>query len=154
MKLLLPDSSRLLAVTISSFSNRSHGERFQTTGGSHIGTNDFFIACRLKANEKEVEKLEADKKKRLEMKKLQDAAKAVLAKGAAVNSLDRTELTALLKWHGIKGKAMPFNNSGKKAMWQVILDSKGDPPAFEEWTEVDEAKLEKLKSIDIDMNDE
>lgn len=48
---------------------------------------------------------------------------------------------------------MPSNNSGKKAMWQVILDSKDDPPAFEEWTEVDEAKLEKLKSIDIDMND-
>ena len=38
-------------------------------------------------------------------------------------------------------------------MWQVILDSKGDPPAFEEWTEVDEAKLEKLKSTGIDMND-
>ena len=37
-----------------------------------------------------------------------DAAKAALAKGTAVNSLDRTELTALLKWHGIKGKAMPL----------------------------------------------
>ena len=48
---------------------------------------------------------------------------------------------------------MPSNNSGKKAMWQVILDSKDDRPAFEEWTEVDEAKLEKLKLIDIDMND-
>ena len=38
---------------------------------------------------------------------------------------------------------MPSHNSGKKAMSQVILDSKDDPPAFEEWTEVDEVKLEK-----------
>ena len=72
-----------------------------------------------------------------------------------LNSLNKnkTELTALLKWHGIKGKAMPSNNIGKKAMWQVILDSKEEPPAFEDWTEVDEAKLEKLKSIDINMDD-
>ena len=67
------------------------------------------------------------------------------------NVMNTTELETLLKWHNVP-KAPKEKKASMVARWATIWEGGLKPPFFEVWTDVDEAKLEELKAMDIDMS--
>ena len=128
---------------------KSAGQRFEITRGSHLSCDDLLISKVLQSNELELKQMEKDKKERVAMKICEDNAKKLLE--IAPGELKGEELTTLLLWKGIKKRDHPKLKKQKLELWLRVKDN--NPPVFNEWTPADEAKMAKLQSTDIDIND-
>ena len=126
----------------------THGTKFLATKGSHLMTDDFFIAQRKNEAEKELEKLLRVKKQRVQAMKTHDLASEIMEKKATeiqqlqFGNLSLLELDILLRWHnslsGMKSKAV---KADKAAKLKEIFSSGKSPPSVEEWTVHDEENL-------------
>ena len=63
------------------------------------------------------------------------------------------DLDCLLLWYGVWNKAEKLSKSEKVGRLIIALSSKGDPPAVEEWTADDEARLLSLQENKITIDD-
>ena len=130
---------------------KSHGQLFMATQGSHFGTNNMFHATEMKNNEKEIAKLEQERKNKLALKKRHDDAIALLEKNIDPKKMQKAQLEPFFLWHGIQNKYHPKGNAGKVTKWLKLVDK--DPPPFVEWEDEEEDRLIKLKSKNIDIED-
>ena len=84
-----------------------HGAKFLAMGGTHLMTDDLFIAAQKGESEKEIAELEKVKKKRLTAMKIQQAANSIMQqKGNKIqqlqfSSLTVLELDTLLCWYNL-----------------------------------------------------
>ena len=149
-KLTVPHSKeRIMALKKA----KSHGETFLVTGGGHCANDDFFIKNRLKLNEREVARLKAEKRDRIEKERREVQSLQILQKEMSLEKLKKNELEVLLLWHGVSKKDHPKGNAAKQAMWSRIRDTNVPPPPFEKWTEENEKSLVKLQEEDIDVSE-
>jgi hypothetical protein len=127
------------------------------TGGSHLMTEDFFKSVKVPRRENKIKAMEMNKSERIKGEQLRQDAEAILvAKSDALtnmqyNVMNTTELETLLKWHNVP-KATKEKKASMVARWAMIWEGRLKPPFFEAWTDVDEAKLEELKAMGIDMS--
>ena len=110
-----------------------------------------FYATEMKNNEKELAKLEQERKNKLALKKRHDDATALLEKNIDPKKMQKAQLELLFLWHGIQKKDHPKGNAGKVTKWLQLVDK--DPPPFVEWKDEEEDRLLKLKSKNIDIED-
>ena len=100
--------------------------------------------------------MEKDKSERIRGDLLRQEAEAILAARSIellakqYNALRTTELETLLKWHNVP-KAQKEKKESMVARWATIWEGGLKPPVLPVWTDNDEAKLEELKSMEIDM---
>ena len=93
---------------------KSHGQLFMATQGSHFGTNNMFYATKMKNNEKELAKLEQERKK-IALKKRHDDATALLEKNIDPKKMQKAQLELLFLWHGIQKNNI---RRGMPVKWQ------------------------------------
>merc|ERR1711935_771253 len=98
-----------------------------------------------------LKELQKQKKQRVDLKRRDDEAKQLLLKNIEENKLKRPELELLMFWHGIQRKDHTKTNPKKLEKWLELKDKA--PPSFEEWMDGDEAKLERIRKMKIDIND-
>jgi len=127
----------------------SAGDRFYTLNGHHSSHNDMFIAKEMSTQKATLEELGKQKKRRVELKRRDDEAGQLLSRKFEI--FLKPELELLLLWQGIKRKDHPPSNPKKLEKWLELEDKA--PPTFEEWTAEDEAKLERIRTMKIDIND-
>jgi hypothetical protein len=81
---------------------RTAGQHFHATGGDTLNGNDFFYARKRQENQETIFELEAEKAKRDEMMKLEQAAKKTMddfkVEEKGVNVLTTAQLKPLLQW--------------------------------------------------------
>lgn len=140
---------RILAIKSAS----SHGARFKATGGFTISGNEFFKAATLRNNEEEAKVVQADKKKRQECEKNENAALAILQNGQAIDNLKKAELEVLFAWHGIPKNEQGTNMKERTSKWRAIVASKKEAPSYQKWTDEEEQKLKNLHNVDVPMKD-
>jgi len=129
----------------------SAGDRFYALNGHHSSHNDMFIAKEMSIQQATLKELGKQKKRRVELKLRDDEAKQLLSRNIGDQKLKRPELELLLLWHGIQKRDHPKTNLKKLEKWLELKDKA--PPTFEEWTAEDEAKLERIQTMKIDIND-
>jgi hypothetical protein len=135
----------------------THGTKWMVTGGSHLMTEDFFKSVEVPRRENEIKAMETNKSERIKGEQLRQDAEAILvARSDALtnkqyNVMNTTELETLLKWHNVP-KATKEKKALMVARWATIWEGGVKPPFFEVWTDGDEAKLEELKAMDLDMS--
>ena len=135
----------------------THGAKFLATGGSHLTTDDFFLAQQKNEREKEIEARQKTKKKRLAAMKVDLAAKEVIQKrGDAINQhefgkLAIGELDILLRWHGALASKM--TKEGKVLKLKGIFAGGHVQPVVEEWTTDDENKLKEYLEAEVTLGD-
>ena len=78
--------------------------------------------------------------------------KAVLAQAKSCDTMIMTELEAHLLWYGVPKKEQG-NKVEKWSKSNAISIQSKNPPAYERWMLVDEAKFEQLKKKEINMSD-
>jgi hypothetical protein len=127
------------------------------TCGSHLMTEDFFKSVEVPRRENKIKAMEMNKSERIKGEQLRQDAEAILvARSDALtnmqyNVMNTTELETLLKWHNVP-KATKEKKASMVARWAMIWEGGQKSPFFEVWTDVDEAKLEELKAMNIDMS--
>jgi len=120
-------------------------------------TEDFFKSVEVPRRENKIKAMEMNKSERIKGEQLRQDAEAILVArrddlaNKQYNALNATELETLLKWHNVP-KAHKEKKAGMVERWRTIWEGGLKPPFFEAWTDVDEAKLEELKAMDIDMS--
>ena len=120
-------------------------------------TKDFFKSVEVPKRLDEIKAMEMNKSERIKGEQLrQDAEAILLARSDALtnkqyNVMNTTELETLLKWHNVP-KAPKEKKASMVARWATIWEGGLKPPLFEAWTDADEAKLEELKAMDIDLS--
>jgi hypothetical protein len=135
----------------------THGAKFLTTGGSHLTTDDFFLAQQKNEREKEIEARQKTKKKRLAAMKVDLVAKEVIQKrGDAINQLEFGklaigELDTLLRWHG--ALATKMTKEEKVLKLKGIFAGGHVQPVVEEWTTDDENKLKEYLEAEVTLGD-
>ena len=136
----------------------THSQKFLSTRGDHVTTNDLFIAAESNDVEKEIKELLKVKKARMQAAKVEDEAQAVMARRSTeieamqLDKLNVGEVEWLLRWYGVwKGEKM--SKSEKVSKLVTVLESKGDPPSIERWTSDDEDRLYKLQNNEITIED-
>jgi hypothetical protein len=135
----------------------THGTKWMATGGSHLMTENFFKYVEVPRRENEIKAMEMNKSERIKGEQLRQDTEAILvARSDALtnmqyNVMNTTELETLLKWHNVP-KATKEKKASMVARWATIWEGGQKPPFFEVWTDVDEAKLEELKAMNIDMS--
>ena len=72
-----------------------------------------FYATEMKNNEKELAKLEQERKNKLALKKRHDDATALLEKNIDPKKMQKAQLELLFLWHGIQKKDHPRGMSVK-----------------------------------------
>ena len=131
---------------------RTAGRHFHATGGDTLNGDDFFIALKLEENKATIVKLEADKKKRNAMMKLEQAAKTTMddfkVEEKGVDHLTTAQLKPLLQWK-LQGGAVKGRKSDLIRQWNELPA----PPAAQPWTEEEEANLERIRSGNIALQD-
>ena len=78
---------------------------------------------------------------------------SLISFNAQTASTPSTNVSPLLKWHGVEKDK---NNNGKEhktGKWHQIWEERVQPPAFERWTLEDELKLMELKKMEIGMSE-
>ncbi len=79
-------------------------------------------------------------------------ARSIAPMNKQYNVLSATMLLeTLLKWHYVP-KAQKEKKASMVAWWAIIWEGGLQPPSFQVWKDEDEAKLEELKSMDIDIS--
>ena len=129
----------------------SAGDPFYALNGHHSSHNDMFIAKEMSTQKATLKELGKQKKRRVELKRRDDEAKQLLSRNIEDHKLKRSELELLLLWQGIKRKNHPPSNPKKLEKWLELKDKA--LPTFEKWTAEDEAKLERIRTMKIDIND-
>jgi hypothetical protein len=111
-------------------SDNTTGKRFFATGGgTHITTDDGFIAAEMNRRNKVVAEREKEKKSWFERHARRDTALNVLDRlkyelGGGISGLSGAELTVLLRWKGILVTKMG-TVANKRALYQKIVDVGG-----------------------------
>ncbi|KAL7532024.1 hypothetical protein ACHAWF_009676 [Thalassiosira exigua] len=131
---------------------KSHSAKFTTTGGGHLTSDDFIKSMEVETREAEIKLMEKDKGIRQQMEKVEREAWAVIMQPVPIQSYKDSDLAVLLTWHQVPRKDWG-NKTNKVKLWKEILEKVTQPPSFEKWTEADDAKLEDLKKMEIDMKD-
>jgi hypothetical protein len=121
-------------------------------------TDDFFVSAQTNINEFDIERLTKEKKKRLKATEVDAEARAVLVKRSyaiqtlAFDSLNRTELDCLLRWHGVVPGAKMLKET-KVSKLKRLFESNPDPPPRDLWTAENEERLQSLKEMEISLED-
>ncbi len=106
----------------------THGAIFAVTGGEHFTSDDMFKAAELPARKARIAALKKEKKARLAAVEREAAGRKILEQGKAVDSLTGSELTALLKWHGVE-KAGDGKVPERREKWRKIVDEEKVAPS-------------------------
>jgi hypothetical protein len=136
----------------------THTKKFLATKGEHVMTDDFFVSAQTNINEFDIERLTKEKKKRLKATEVDAEARAVLVKRSyaiqtlAFDSLNRTELDCLLRWHGVVPGAKMLKET-KVSKLKRLFESNPDPPPRDLWTAENEERLQSLKEMEISLED-
>ena len=101
---------------------KSHGQIFMATQGSHFGTNDMFYATKMKNNDKELAKLEQERKNQLALKKRHDNATALVENNIDPKKMQKAQLELLFLLHEIQKKDHPKGGAGKVTKWLQLVD--------------------------------
>mgnify|MGYP001084909694 CR=1 FL=1 len=131
---------------------KTHGARFHATHGTHSTSDDIMKSVELGERMVLREKLQKEKKLRIQQQTLEDNAKLILDAGKNVESLLVSELDTLLAWHGV-AKTKGSKKEDKLQQWKDIVATGQQPPQFSRWTDDDEQKLAPLMSDEVDMVD-
>jgi hypothetical protein len=137
----------------------THSSKFLLTQGDHLTNNDSFIAAQMNVSGKDVKELLRLKKKQIKAMENAAAARAVMEKwedelhSQNCEKMTVPDLDCLLLWYGVWNKAEKLSKSEKVGRLIIALSSKGDPPAVEEWTADDAARLLSLQENKITIND-
>ena len=121
-------------------------------------TDDFFVSAQTNINEFDIKRLTKEKKKRLKATEVDAEARAVLVKRSyaiqtlAFDSLNRTELDCLLRWHGVVPRAKMLKET-KVSKLKHLFESNPDPPPRDLWTAENEERLQSLKEMEISLED-
>ena len=121
-------------------------------------TDDFFVSAQTNINEFDIERLTKEKKKRLKATEVDAEARAVLVKRSyaiqtlAFDSLNRTELDCLLRWHGVVPGAKMLKET-KVSKLKRLFESNPDPPPRDLWTAENKERLQSLKEMEISLED-
>ena len=89
-------------------------------------TDDFFVSAQTNINEVDIEQLTKEKKKRLKAMEVDAEARAVLVKRSfaiqtsAFDSLNKTELDCLLRWHGVVPGAKMLKETKVSKLKRII----------------------------------
>ncbi len=135
----------------------THGAKFLATGGTHLTTDDLFIAAWKTDSEKEIAELEKEKKRRLAALKIKQAANNIMQQKPNeiqqlhFSSLTVVELDTLLHWYNLFSTKM--SKQEKVAKLTEAVTSNREPGAVDEWTAEDEGKLQRLKCAEVDLED-
>ena len=136
----------------------THTKEFLATKGEHVMTDDFFVSAQTNINEFDIERLTKEKKKRLKATEVDAEARAVLVKRSyaiqtlAFDSLNRTELDCLLRWHGVVPGAKMLKET-KVSKLKRLFESNPDPPPRDLWTAENKERLQSLKEMEISLED-
>lgn len=89
--------------------------------------------------------MEADKKMRQGMEKIESEALKIIAAGKSVDILTDTELKKLLAWQQVENNS-DWKRGDRLEAWKLIKDYKNfSSNTYEKWTDEDEAKLNTLR---------
>ena len=80
----------------------------------------------MKNNERELAKLEQERKNKLALKKRHDDATALLENNIDPKKMQKAQLELIFLWHGIQKKDHPKGKAGKVTKWLKLVDK--DPP--------------------------
>lgn len=117
-----------------------------------MSTNAIFIAMEEKVRAATILKLTGERKKKIELQKLEDSGKALIAQNKPASSLLVKDLDLLLKWYGKSGKDLKgLKVTQKRQMWNSLADK--DPPVYEKWSDAEEAQLIELQTKKVDLSD-
>jgi hypothetical protein len=136
----------------------THTKKFLATKGEHVMTDDFFVSAQSNINEFDIDRLTKEKKKRLKSTEVDAEARAVLVKRSfaiqtlAFDSLNKTELDCLLRWHGVVPGAK-MQKETKVSKLRRIFESNPEPPPRDLWTAENEEHLQSLKEMEISLED-
>ena len=117
----------------------THSQKFLSTRGDHVTTNDLFIAAQTNDVEKEIKDLLKVKKLRMQAAKVEEEAQAVMARRSTdietmqFHKLNVAEVEWLLRWYGA-WRGGEISKSEKVSKLVAVFESKGDPPSIERWT--------------------
>jgi hypothetical protein len=117
----------------------THGKLFHATGGTHLTSDDIFIATEKKVREGEFSTLKKKKEKctQMHMQSVETDAKELLERGPPYKL---PELKAILKYHQVKG-CSSLNKPAAEAKLQEIIGRGTHAPDYGDWTDADEQKL-------------
>ncbi len=102
-------------------------------------TDNFFVSAQTNINEFDIEQLTKEKKNRLKVTEVDAEVQAVLVKRSfaiqtsAFDSLNKTELDCLLRWHGVVPGAKMLKEM-KVSKLKRIFESNPNPPPRDLWT--------------------
>eukprot|EP00984_Skeletonema_dohrnii_P018305 scaffold8528_cov85-Skeletonema_dohrnii-CCMP3373.AAC.1 len=127
----------------------THGKLFHATGGTHLTSDDIFIATEKKVREGEISTLTKKKEKFMQMQSVETDANELLERGPPYKL---PELKAILKYHQVKG-CSSFNKAAAEAKLQEIVGRGTHAPDYGDWTDADEQKLLTLTTKPITLGD-
>jgi len=139
---------------------KTHGAKFTVTGGGHITSADMFKSMEVHVREKEIAELEKLKKDRLKLLKIEQEGRAAwdsapLATCPVTNPTPWKVplLNSILLWYGKSKDELKAAKTVKLQWMKEIIDEQRQPPSYDKWTDIDEAKLVDMKKMDIDIKD-
>jgi superfamily II DNA helicase RecQ len=136
----------------------THMKKFLATKGEHVMTDDFFFSAQTNINEFDIEQLTKEKKKRLKATEVDEVTRAVLVKRSfaiqtsTFDSLNKTELDCLLRWHGVVPGAKMLKET-KVLKLKHIFESNPNLPPRDLWTAENKERLQSLKEMEISLED-
>jgi hypothetical protein len=121
-------------------------------------TDDFFVSAQSNINEFDIKQLTKEMKKRLKAREVDAEARAVLVKRSfaiqtsTFDSLNKTELDCLLRWHGVVPGAKMLKET-KVSKLKCIFEINPNPPPSDLWTSENKERLQSLKEMEISLED-
>jgi hypothetical protein len=131
----------------------THGDLFRKTAGSHLNTDDLFIAMEMKNRNEKVVVQEKFKDDKLKFMKTQTEALKFLATQKEEIRWKRDEVVLLIKW---KNGGKPVKGSKEEVFKQWRDTWRGAAaPTLVEWTNEEEILLNKWKveKVSLDMTE-
>ena len=126
---------------------KSHGNIFAATGGVHLTSNDIFMGIVMKQRKILREKLAKEKTLRQQQERTESNTLAILeAAGGDATKIKGTDLTILLSWHQ-HPKVAGMKKEEKLSAWVAIFNRGKAPLSFEKWTNADDLKLLKTRTL-------
>ena len=137
----------------------THMKKFLATKGEHVMTDDFFFSAQTNINEFDIEQLTKEKKKRLKATEVDEVTRAVLVKRSfaiqtsTFDSLNKTELDCLLRWHGVVPGAKMLKEM-KVSKLKRIFESIPNLLLRDLWTAENKECLQILKEMEISLEED
>ena len=132
----------------------THGGKFHCTNGMHVTTDDMFRSMMIPQREKEIADMSEVKKNRLKWRENEQKGQALLASGMESCRYRNDEYQILLAWYQVPNQTIKEQYKyilAKKMWWQRIVRDGVLPPAYQQWTQEDEANFVELSKKEIDM---